>query len=118
MTWKYSSWSAISSISSSLSSQTPRPPSRAFRAWAWSRQRASGTMMSSQLGTPSRVASLASRCQVSSITWPFLMIRCIYALLERVDTDTAEGVEELLVFGALFHVDIDDSLDHVGHFLL
>ncbi len=46
------------------------------------------------------------------------MIRCIYALLERVDTDTAEGVDEGFFLGPAFHVDLDDLVDHVGHLLL
>src|SRR5690606_19742262 len=118
ITWKLSSWSAISSTSSPASSHTPRPPSRALRAWACSRHRASGTIRSSLLLTLSRVASAGSRCQVSSRIWPFLMIRCIDALLERVDSDTAEGVEEGFFFGALLDVDLDQLVDHVGHFLL
>src|SRR3990167_4074906 len=43
------------------------------------------------------------------------MIRCIYTLLERVDANAAEGVEEAFFIGALFHVDLDDLVDHVGH---
>src|SRR5690606_1765780 len=118
ITWKLSSWSAISSTSSPASSHTPRPPSRALSAWECSRHRRSGTIRSSLLLTLSRVASAGSRCQVSSSTWPFLMIRCIDALLERVDPDTAEGVEEGFFFGALFDVDLDQLVDHVGPLLL
>src|SRR3989338_3931234 len=64
---------------------------------------------------PSSVASLGSRCQLSSISWPFLMIRCIYALLERVDANTAEGVEETLFFGAALDIDLDDLVDNISH---
>ena len=43
------------------------------------------------------------------------MIRCIDALLERVDTDAAVGIEEAFFFGALLDVDLDDLIDHIGH---
>src|SRR5690606_10604870 len=66
----------------------------------------------------SRVASAGSSCQVSSSTSPFLMIRCIDALLERVDSDTAEGIEEGFFFGALLDVDANQLFDHVSHLLL
>src|SRR5471032_3005042 len=118
MTWKCCTSSPISSASSSASSHTPRPPSRALRAWACSRHKASGTIRSSQLEMPSKDASLGSRCQVSSITALFLMIRCIDALLEGVDTDTLVSVDEAFVFGTFFHVDVDQFLDHIGHDVL
>src|SRR5690606_3656132 len=106
------------SLTTLFRSHTPRAPSRALRAWACSRHRASGTMMLSLLGTPSREAPLSSRCQLSVTTWSFLMIRCIDALLEGLDADTAEGIDEALVLGALFEVDTDDLLDDVGHVVL
>src|SRR5690606_9011966 len=106
------------STASSASSQMPRPPSRAFSAWACSRHSASGTIRLSLLGRPSRVAPLSSRCQRSSTTWSFLMIRCIDAFLEGVDANTAVGIDEAFIFGALFQVDGDDLLDHVGHVVL
>ena len=52
--------SPISSASSSASSHTPKPPSRALRAWPCSRHRASGTIRSSQLEMPSKLASWAA----------------------------------------------------------
>src|SRR5476649_184312 len=118
MTWKCSTSSPSSSASSSASSHTPRPPSRALRAWACSRQRASGTIRSSQLDRLSKLVSLGSKCQVSSTTWLFLMIRCIDALLERVDADTLVGIDETLVFVALLDVHVDQLLDDIRHDVL
>ncbi|RMU71751.1 hypothetical protein ALP24_05638 [Pseudomonas syringae pv. aptata] len=108
----------MSSASSSLSSHTPRPPSRALSACACSRHSASGTIRSSQFDRLSKVVSLGNRCQVSSMTSLFLMIRCIDALLERVNANTLVGVDETLVFGPFFNVDVDQLLDHVRHRLL
>ncbi len=45
----------------------------------------------------------------------FLMIRCIDALLEQVNADALVGVDETLIFGALFDVHIDQFADHLGH---
>src|SRR3989344_3337142 len=59
--------------------------------------------------------SLGSKCQVSSTTSLFLMIRCIDALLEGVDANTLVGVDEAFVFGTLFDVHVDQLLDHVRH---
>ena len=37
---------------------------------------------------------------------------------DRVDTDTAVGIEEAFFFGALLDVDLDDLVDHVRHVVL
>nr|GFA29209.1 hypothetical protein [Tanacetum cinerariifolium] len=56
--------------------------------------------------------------QVSSMTSLFLMIRCIDALLERVDADALIGVDEALVFVAFLDINVDQLLDNVRHGVL
>merc|ERR1712093_88974 len=72
-------------------------------------------MMLSLLGRPSSVASLSRTCQLSLTTAPFLISRCIHALLERCHADTLEGIEELFFGGAVLDVDIDYLGHHAGH---
>src|SRR5450830_478819 len=64
---------------------------------------------------PSKDASLGNKCQVSSMTSLFLMIRCIDAFLEEVDANTLIGVDEAFVFGTLFDVHVDQLFDHIRH---
>src|SRR5688572_3666160 len=80
-----------------------------------SRHSCSGTIRSSQLLISSMLKSFGNRCQVSSTTSLFLMIRCIDAFLEEVDANTLISVDEALVFGALFNVHVDQLRDHVRH---
>src|SRR5689334_21470454 len=115
MTWKFATSSPISSASSSASSHTPRPPSRAMSMRLCSRHMCNGTIRSSQLLISSMLKSFGNRCQVSSTTSLFLIIRCIDALLEEVDADTLISVDEALVFGTLFDVHVDQLLDHIRH---
>ena len=48
------------------------------------------------------------------MTWSFLMIRCIDALLERVDTDAAVGIEEAFFFGALLDVELSAAKTQIN----
>src|SRR5574343_1119502 len=41
----------------------------------------------------------------------------VNTVLERVDADAVEGVEETLVGMAVLDVNLDDLVDHVGHFI-
>src|SRR5690606_2357057 len=103
------------SASSSASSQTPRRPSRALRAWECSSHMARGTMTSPVLGNWSRVASLGRSSQVSGTTWLSLMISRIYALLERVHANALVGIDEALFRGAVLQIHVDQLLPYGGH---
>src|SRR5690606_6579091 len=105
------------SASSSASSQTPRRPSRALRAWECSSHMARGTMTSPVLVNWSRVASLGRSSQVSGTTWLSLMISRIYALLERVHANALVGIDEALFRGAVLQIHVDQLLHYGGHLI-
>ena len=46
------------------------------------------------------------------------MIRCIDALLEGIDANTLVGVDEALVFGTFFNIDVDQLFNHIRHVVL
>src|SRR5690348_17820340 len=99
--------------SSSGFSQTPMS-ARAINASRAASQSASGTMLAAR-GTSSTQAASRTSVQRSSMIEPSLMSRGIDALLERLEPQSAHGVEETLVLVAVLDVDVDQSRDDVGH---
>src|SRR5690606_25293647 len=76
---------------------------------------ASGTMTSPLLVSCSRVASLGSSSQVSGTTSVPLIICRIHSLLVGGHADALVGVDEALFRGAVFHIDVNQSLHDDGH---
>src|SRR5450759_1146083 len=97
-------------------SQTPTS-SRAARAECSDCHSASGTITGVPLGTSTSEAASRSSAQRSSTIARPLMSRGIDALLEGLDSQTADGVDEALVLVTFFHIDIDQAGDDVRHFL-
>src|ERR1700757_2489910 len=66
-------------------------------------------------GSSASEAPSRSSAQRSSAMAPFLMSRGIDALLERLETEPAHGIDEMLVVVPALDVDLDQPRNHFGH---
>src|SRR5262249_26177620 len=102
--------------SSSGLSHTATCP-RASSASRSAHQSASGTITGTSTGRSPSAAASRSSAQRSSAIARSLMSRGIDAFLEWLDAEPPHGVDEPLVLVAALDIDIDETLDHVGHLL-
>src|ERR1700681_2684362 len=116
MSGKLSMSAASAPGSSSGLSQTPTS-FRVTRVSCSDFQSASGTITAvSRRTSANDVASLSSVQRSSTMARP-LMSRGIDALLEGLQSQTADGVDEALVLMPFFHVDIDQAGNDIRHLL-